>query len=84
MSDSLDYIRNSAGQNTGVGSCFLLQGIVPTEGLNPGLPHCGRILCCLSRWEARPTVGYAYLSFYTHLWSISCVVALCQGPGTPQ
>ena len=35
---------NSPGQNTGVGSCFLLQGIFPTQGLNPGLPHCRRIL----------------------------------------
>ena len=26
-------------QNTGVGSLFLLQGIFPTQGLNPGLLH---------------------------------------------
>ena len=25
-------------QNTGVGSCSLLQGIFPTQGSNPGLP----------------------------------------------
>ena len=25
---------------TGVGGLSLLQGIVPTQGLNPGLPHC--------------------------------------------
>ena len=31
---------NSEGQNTGMGSCFLLQGIISTQGLNPGLPHC--------------------------------------------
>ena len=35
---------NSPGQNTGVGSLSLLQGIFPTQGLNPGLPHCGWIL----------------------------------------
>ena len=34
----------SPGQNTGVGSLFLLQGIFPTQGLNPGLPQCRRIL----------------------------------------
>ena len=28
---------NSPDQNTGVGSCSLLQGIFPTQGLNPGL-----------------------------------------------
>ena len=27
-------------KNTGVGCHFLLQGIFPTQGLNPGLPHC--------------------------------------------
>ena len=39
---------NSPGQNTGVGSRFLLQGIIPTQELNPGLPHCRRILYQLS------------------------------------
>ena len=38
----------SPGQNTGVGSVSLLQGIFPTQGLNPGLPHCRRILYQLS------------------------------------
>ena len=28
---------DSPGKNTGVGSCALLQGIFPTQGLNPGL-----------------------------------------------
>ena len=40
--------RNSPGQNTGVGSLTLLQGIFPTQGLNPGLPHCRQILYQLS------------------------------------
>ena len=31
---------NSPGQNTGVGSLSLLQGIFPTQRSNPGLPHC--------------------------------------------
>ena len=35
---------NSPDQNTGVGSLSLLQGIFPTQGLNPGLLHCRRIL----------------------------------------
>ena len=30
---------NSPGNNTGVGSLSLLQGIFPPQGLNPGLPH---------------------------------------------
>ena len=39
---------NSPGQNTGVGSLFLLQAIFPTQGSNPGLLHCRLILYCLS------------------------------------
>src|SRR5574337_516394 len=39
---------NSPGQNTGVGTCFLLQGIFLTQGLNPGLQHCRKILNQLS------------------------------------
>ena len=39
------------GKNTGVGCHFLLQGIFPTAGSNPGLPHCRqtlyRMLYCL-------------------------------------
>ena len=33
---------NSLGQNTGVGSLSLLQGMLPTQGSNPGLQHSGR------------------------------------------
>ena len=36
------------GQNTGVGSLSLLQGIFLTQGLNPSLPHCSWILYQLS------------------------------------
>ena len=41
---------NSPGQNTGVDSCSLLQGIFPTQGSNPGLLHCRQILYQLSYW----------------------------------
>ena len=39
---------NSPGQDTGVGSLSLLQGIFPTQGLNPGLLHCWQILSQMS------------------------------------
>ena len=32
------------GKSTGVGCHFLLQGIFPTQGSNPGLPHCRQTL----------------------------------------
>ena len=40
------------GQNTGVGTFPLLQEIFPTQGTNPGLLHCRRILYQLSRKES--------------------------------
>ena len=46
---------NSPGQNTGLGSLSLLQGIFPTQGSNPGLPHCRRILYQLSH-KGSPTI----------------------------
>ena len=56
LSDMSDSLRphglyspwNSPGQNTGVGSIFLLQGISPTQESNPGLPHCRQTLYQLS------------------------------------
>ena len=32
--------EDSPGKNTGVGCHAFLQGIFPTQGSNPGLPHC--------------------------------------------
>ena len=45
---------NSTGQNTGVDSLSLLQGIFPTQESNPGLPHCRQILYQLSH-KGSPT-----------------------------
>ena len=39
---------DSPGKNTGVGCNALLQGIFPTQGSNPSLPHCRCILYCLN------------------------------------
>ena len=44
---------NSPGQNTRVGSLSLLQGIFPTQGLNPGLLHCWWILYQLNTREGQ-------------------------------
>ena len=53
MSDSVRphgvySLWNSPGQNTAVGSLSLLQEIFPSQGSNPGLPHCMQILYQLS------------------------------------
>ena len=64
---------NSPGQNIGVGSLSLLQGIFPTQGSNPGLPHCRRILYQLSH-KGSPTilerVAYPFSSRSSRLISI--------------
>ena len=48
------------GKNTGVSYHALLQGIFPTQGSNPGLPHCRQILYHLnlqfSSVQSRPTL----------------------------
>ena len=75
VSDSLQSHRlyspwNSPGQNTGVSSLSLLQGIFPTHGSNPGLLHCRRIRYQL-RHKGNPHV---YMCVYiTHLPLAKCV-----------
>ena len=52
--------RNSPGQNTGMGSLSLFQGIFPTPGLNPGLLHCRQILHHLSH-QGSPKQNTSFL-----------------------
>ena len=47
---------NSPGQNTGVGSLSLLQGMFPTQGSNPGLLHCRWIVYQLS-YQGSPNLS---------------------------
>ena len=54
---------NSPGQNTGVGSLSLLQGIFPTQGLNPGLPHCKQTLYQLSHQGSPSILEWVASSF---------------------
>ena len=50
---------NSPGQNTGVGSLSLIQGIFQTQRSNPGLPHCRQILHQLSHKGSPDGVGHS-------------------------
>ena len=54
---------NSPGQNTGVSSLSLLQGIFPTQGSNPGLPHCRHILYQLSHQGSLRILDWVAFSF---------------------
>ena len=71
----------SPGQNTGVGSHSRLQGIFPTQGSNPGLPHCRWILYQLSHkgsprileWVAHP---FSSRSSQPRNWPrVSCIAS---------
>ena len=71
---------NSLGQNTGVGSLSFRQGIFPTQGSNPGLPHCRQILYQVShKGSPRILEWVAYPFFSQSSWprnqtGVSCVV----------
>ena len=56
----------SPGKNTGEGCHTFLQGILPTEGSNPGLPHCRQILYQLSHLGS-PGQGGTEL-FFKFFW----------------
>ena len=70
---------DSLGHNTGVGSLYLLQGIFPAQGLNPGLPHYRRVLYQLSHkgsprileWVAYPFSSRS--SWYRNQTQVSCI-----------
>ena len=49
---------DSPGKNTREGCHALLQGILPSQGSNPGLPHCRQILYHLSTREAHTCFRY--------------------------
>ena len=64
---------NSPGQNTRVGSHCLLQGIFPTQGSNPGLPHCRWILYQLShQGSIRNLYVKGNLYKCQFFWGLSC------------
>ena len=75
LCDPMDYSPsssvhgNSPGRNTGVGCHALLQGILPTQGLNPGLPHCRRILYCLS--HQRSPCMYVHIMYSNQIRSVA-------------
>ena len=58
----------SPGQNIGVGSLSLLQGIFPTQGLNPDLLHCRQILYQLSHKGSPKNTGMGSLSLLQQIF----------------
>ena len=66
----MDYTIHGILQNTGVGSRSLLQGIFPTQGLNPGLLHCRHILYQLSQQENKSELEEVVRAGLTRLISL--------------
>ena len=62
---------NSPGQNTGMGSPSLLQGIIPTQGSNPGLLHCRRFIC-LPSGSAGKEKGNVYDALECRSVEVNC------------
>ena len=71
---------NSPGHNTEVVSCFLLQWTFPTQGSNPGLPHCRRILYQLSHQGSPRMLQWVAIPFSREPFpprdrtQVSCIV----------
>ena len=74
-----------------MGCHFLLQGIFPIQGLNPGLPHCGQTLYCLSH-QARPecskqpetcSENMLYMAFILFLIFSIFILSSGEGNGNP-
>ena len=61
---------NSLGQNIEMGSCSLLQGIFPIQGLKPGLLHCRQILYLLS-CQGSPGLIWAF----SKNWPVSSITS---------
>ena len=73
---------NSLGQNTGVGSLFLLQGILPIQGLNPSIPHCRQILYQLSYKGSPRILEWVIYPFSSRSsWPSSWIQVSCIGGG---
>ena len=81
--DGLYSPWNSPGQNTGVGSLSLLQGIFPAQGSNPGLQNCSRILYQL-RYQGSPyhcfTINKDKIA--QGLWGSSLFMCVPSGTGS--
>ena len=64
---------DSPGKNTGMGWHALLQGIFSTQGLNPGLLHCRRILYQLSHHGSPWILEWVAYPFSRNRTTVSCI-----------
>ena len=78
---SMDYTAHGIlGQNAGVGSLSLFQGIFPTQGSNSGLLHCRQIFYQLS-YQGSPQRNFPEIELciaWEIQWNQTSSPALCQ------
>ena len=67
---------NSPSQNTGAGSCSLLQWIFPTRGSNPGLLHCRSILYQLNHKGNHKGIQHC-ITNYPSTWWLKAIISIC-------
>ena len=76
QADSLPTEPQGKPKNTRVGSLSLLQGIFPTQGSNPGFPHCRQTLYHLSH-QGKPWilewVAYPFSRGSSWPRNVSCI-----------
>ena len=74
-------LQNSPGKNTGMDCHALLQGIFPTQGTNPGFPHCRWILYHLSHEGSPWILGVGSLSLLQGIfltWELNWGLLYCR------
>ena len=69
---------DSPGKNTRVGCHALLQGTLPTQGLNPELPHCRLILYHLShQGSLKCLILFKYVGIEEKFRNLCCCCCCC-------
>ena len=66
-------LRDFLGKSTGAGCHFFLQRIFPTQGLNPGLPHCRQTLYCLSHQGSYCGKFWQNVVYWRREWQMTSV-----------
>ena len=70
------YPGDSSGKNAEVGSHFLLRRIFPSQGLNPGLPHCRQILYHMNHQGIPDCINLNYVQVVRRAFWVYCILLL--------
>ena len=70
---------DSPGNSPGVDCHFFLQGIFPTQGSNPGLPHCTQTLYRLSHQGSQKVKSLSRVWLFSTPWNVDRQAPLSMG-----